>query len=110
MPEQQVISSKGCTIDRPVMVRSLRRRLWKAIQEEDVETAMRTYTVTLSEYGKWIREEADEEELLQKVAEQRKSQALKVRVLSALFELNNFYLLTIAPRNDTKLVQRLFDD
>ncbi|KAI2500354.1 hypothetical protein MHU86_14097 [Fragilaria crotonensis] len=42
---------------RSVMVRSLRRRLWKALQEEDVGTAMRAYTATKSDYDRWLDEE-----------------------------------------------------
>ena len=44
------------------MVRSLRRRLWKALQEEDVGTAMRAYTATKSDYEKWLDEELFDKE------------------------------------------------
>jgi len=39
-------------------VRSLRRRLWKAFQDEDVTTAIRAYTATLEDYHEWFQEEA----------------------------------------------------
>lgn len=47
---------------RSVMVRSLRRRLWKALQEEDVGTAMRAYTATKSDYDRWLDEELFDQE------------------------------------------------
>lgn len=47
------------------MVRSLRRRLWKALQEEDVDTAVRAYTSTKTDYEQWIDEEIYEENRLQ---------------------------------------------
>ncbi|KAG7345581.1 IBR/half ring-finger domain containing protein [Nitzschia inconspicua] len=42
-----------------VIVRSLRRRLWKAIQEDDKETALRTYQATLFDFRQWLQEEED---------------------------------------------------
>ena len=47
---------------RSVMVRSLRRRLWKALQEEDVATAVRAYTATKSDYDQWLDEELFDQE------------------------------------------------
>ena len=39
------------------MVRSLRRRLWKAIQKEDAQTAIRVYMATKSDYEQWLDDE-----------------------------------------------------
>jgi hypothetical protein len=63
---------------RSVMVRSLRRRLWKALQEEDVQTAMRAYTATKVDYERWIDQELAEEEQLRKSEEEKKGQKQKV--------------------------------
>jgi hypothetical protein len=41
------------------VVRSLRRRLWKAFQEDDKETALRAYQATLAEFVQWLQEEED---------------------------------------------------
>ena len=46
---------------RSVLVRSLRRRLWKALQEEDAVTAMRAYLATKGDYEVWLEEERCEE-------------------------------------------------
>lgn len=64
---------------RSVMVRSLRRRLWKALQEEDVQTAMRAYTATKVDYERWIDEELAEEERTRKREAEKKDQKYKVR-------------------------------
>jgi hypothetical protein len=63
---------------RSVMVRSLRRRLWKALQEEDVQTAMRAYTATKLDYEHWIDEELAGEEQLRKSEEEKKDRKQKV--------------------------------
>jgi hypothetical protein len=42
------------------VVRSLRRRLWRAFQQDDAETALRAYQATFGEFQKWIEEEEDE--------------------------------------------------
>ena len=41
------------------VVRSLRRRLWKAFQEDDKENALRAYQATTSELIQWLQEEDD---------------------------------------------------
>lgn len=64
---------------RSVMVRSLRRRLWKALQEEDVATATRAYTATKTDYERWLDEELVEEELLRKRKEEKKDIKQKER-------------------------------
>jgi hypothetical protein len=48
-------------IHRSVLERSLRRRLWKAIQEEDAITAMSVYTATKVDYETWLEKELCEE-------------------------------------------------
>lgn len=42
------------------VVRSLRRRLWKAFREDDVMTAMRAYQATLPDFIRWLEEEQQE--------------------------------------------------
>jgi hypothetical protein len=42
------------------VVRSLRRRLWRAFQQDDAETALRAYRATFGEFQKWTEEEEDE--------------------------------------------------
>lgn len=42
-----------------VIVRSLRRRLWKAFQEDDKETALRAYQATLREFTQWLVQEEE---------------------------------------------------
>ena len=48
------------------VVRSLRRRLWKAFVDEDHETALRAYQANFQDFLQWIQEEDnlrhDEEE------------------------------------------------
>jgi hypothetical protein len=41
------------------VVRSLRRRLWKAFQEDDAVMALRAYQATLTDFQKWLQEEHD---------------------------------------------------
>lgn len=64
---------------RSVMVRSLRRRLWKALQEEDVGTAMRAYTATKSDYDRWLDEELFDQERPRVGEGESKDQIQKVR-------------------------------
>jgi len=42
------------------VVRSLRRRLWKAFQEDDLMTATRAYQATLPDFVRWLEEEERE--------------------------------------------------
>ena len=42
------------------VVRSLRRRLWKAFREDDALTAMRAYQATLPDFIRWLEEEQQE--------------------------------------------------
>ena len=41
-------------------VRSLRRRLWRAIEKGDAVTALRAYNATAKDLRKWVREEIKE--------------------------------------------------
>ena len=42
------------------VIRSLRRRLWKAFQEDDGVTALRAYQASLEDFEAWLREEEEE--------------------------------------------------
>ena len=42
------------------VIRSLRRRLWKAFQEDDGETALRAYQASLSDFEGWLHEEEEQ--------------------------------------------------
>ena len=55
-------------------VRSLRRRLWRAFQNEDAATALRAYTATARDLQSWIREEIEQA----KENEERRLQEEKV--------------------------------
>jgi hypothetical protein len=67
-----------CPSSRSVLVRSLRRRLWKALQEEDVPTAMRAYLATKRDYELWLDEEICEEETARSKQEMMKETKLQV--------------------------------
>jgi hypothetical protein len=67
-----------CPTSRCVLVRSLRRRLWKALQEEDVATAMRAYLVTKSDYELWLEEEICEEDAARSKQEMMKEKKQQV--------------------------------
>ena len=41
------------------VVRSLRRRLWRAFQNDDAETALRAYQASKEEFQKWLQEEQE---------------------------------------------------
>jgi hypothetical protein len=64
-----------------VFVRSLRRRLWKALQEEDAETALRAYTASKDEYLVWLEEERLERERRVLAEEEERHEKKKVRFL-----------------------------
>ena len=42
------------------VIRSLRRRLWKAFQDDDGETALRAYQASLSDFEGWLHEEEEQ--------------------------------------------------
>jgi hypothetical protein len=42
------------------VIRSLRRRLWKAFQDDDGETALRAYHASLDDFQGWLHEEEEE--------------------------------------------------
>lgn len=44
-------------LTRDYVVRSLRRRLWKAFQDDDRETALRAYQATFHDFCSWLQEE-----------------------------------------------------
>lgn len=44
------------------VIRSLRRRLWKAFQEDNVESALRAYQATREDFEQWLDEEQVERE------------------------------------------------
>ena len=43
-------------------VRSLRRRMWKAFQKDDAETALRAYQASYEDFQRWIEEDQREKE------------------------------------------------
>lgn len=66
---------------RPVLVQSLRRRLWKALHEEDAETALRAYTASKEDYLLWLEEERLEQERKILADEEEREQKKKVSFL-----------------------------
>ena len=54
-PEAVLAAPSTWTAD--IVVRSLRRRLWKAFVDEDHETALRAYQATFQDFLQWIQEE-----------------------------------------------------
>jgi hypothetical protein len=63
------------TMAPTLAVRSLRRRLWRALQKEDVDTAIRAYTATRADYEAWLLEE----ELRREEERQREEEARLIR-------------------------------
>jgi hypothetical protein len=49
------------TLSQSYVIRSLRRRLWKACQEDDIETAIRAYQATRKDFQRWLVEEEQEQ-------------------------------------------------
>jgi hypothetical protein len=49
------------TLSQSYVIRSLRRRLWKACQEDDVKTAVRAYQATRKDFQQWLIEEEQEQ-------------------------------------------------
>ena len=73
------------------VVRSLRRRLWKAFQEDDKENALRAYQATTSEFIQWLQEEEDYRTQIQSEREKETTAAAenqdgKVSTAKALVE------------------------
>ena len=65
------------------VVRSLRRRLWKAFREDDVDTATRAYQATLPDFVRWLEEEHQEKrnhERMIAVAAKKKEAAQDVAI------------------------------
>ena len=60
-------------------VRSLRRRLWKALQEENTESALRAYTATQQDLDDWQEEERCDEERKQQQVEEARLEKKQVR-------------------------------
>ncbi|CAJ1959325.1 unnamed protein product [Cylindrotheca closterium] len=54
-----------------IMVRNLRRRLWRAFQEDNAEAALRTYQATFDDYEQMIKEEEEGKDKLEGDAESR---------------------------------------
>mmetsp|Transcript_35230 Transcript_35230/g.85386 ORF Transcript_35230/g.85386 Transcript_35230/m.85386 type:complete len:1203 (+) Transcript_35230:195-3803(+) len=46
-------------VQKDMVVRSLRRRLWRAFQEDDAEVALKVYQATFDDYEKMIKEEEE---------------------------------------------------
>lgn len=64
---------EGMTAD--FVVRSLRRRLWRAFQEDDSEKALRAYQATFVDFQEWL-----EEEVNMRIEDEVKSNAKSPRV------------------------------
>ena len=77
MSTQRASASEGESHRLPhsVVIRSLRRRLWKAFQEEDVKTAKRAYQASRIDFERWIQEERIERD---RKEEKARLEALKV--------------------------------
>jgi hypothetical protein len=65
------------------VIRSLRRRLWKACQEDDIETAIRAYQATRKDFQRWLVEEEQEQKRKEEQIALEAAQAL-VKVCSLL--------------------------
>jgi hypothetical protein len=50
------------------VIRSLRRRLRKAFQDDDGETALRAYQATRDDFERWLQDEEDERMRVHEVA------------------------------------------
>lgn len=61
------------------VIRSLRRRLWKAFQEDDVETALRAYQASLDDFEQWLRQEEEERQRIAEIAAVEAASSNKVR-------------------------------
>lgn len=74
-------SSTVVTSGQPVpALRSLRRRLWQALKDEDAATAIRAYTCSKADFEKWLAEEAAEEaQRLERIEEARQREKLEKR-------------------------------
>ena len=60
-------------------VRSLRRRLWKALQEENIESALRAYTATQQDLDDWQEEERCNDERKQQQDKEARLETKQVR-------------------------------
>lgn len=61
------------------VIRSLRRRLWKAFQEDDVETALRAYQASLDDFEQWLQQEEEERHRIAQIAAVEAATSSKVR-------------------------------
>jgi hypothetical protein len=70
------------------VIRSLRRRLWKAFQEDDGETALRAYQASREDFEQWLQEE----EQLRKLAaqDQAAADAASYKVSAQINKTNTF--------------------
>lgn len=74
---------------RSIAIRSLRRRLWRALQEENVDTAIRAYTATRADYQAWIMEEKQAQEERDKQARLVAQQEGKNKPFSKIMRKRN---------------------
>jgi hypothetical protein len=82
------------------VIRSLRRRLWKAFQEDDGETALRAYQASREEFLQWLQEEEEERQK----AEEREQTALLEAVKTMGSKVGGLCLLFFArSRNSNPL-------
>jgi len=72
------------------VIRSLRRRLWKAFQEENAETALRAYQATREEFEKWLDEEQMERDHQLKLRLRKEQLASNSKVRTKLAFIQGF--------------------
>lgn len=103
---------------RSTTVRSLRRRLWKALQDEDIETALRAYTASKRDFQAWEEEETlEEERRLQWEEDERqvnkqlrhRSRPLALRKLSGLGKSMRKSIRNLEPNNKKSTERRDHD-
>ena len=61
------------------VIRSLRRRLWKAFQEDNTVNALRAYQATQKDFEDWLQEEQEQRQQLLEQQSSHEGGKLKVR-------------------------------
>ena len=68
-----------------IVVRSLRRRLWRAFQEDNAEAALRIYQATFDDFEEMIKEEEEGKDKMEGDVESRSRSPRTVSILTSLF-------------------------
>lgn len=63
-PEWFLRGSTPEVLTSDFVIRSLRRRLWKAFQDDSAETAFRAYQATTQDLERWLEDEEGERQSL----------------------------------------------